>query len=840
MIRSALSRIVKMDPPEILWRGRAAARKALDRARAAAVGMRWDRRDLVRFLAPLPELGAARASLANGRWHDAHRELARHVVDAPQRFAIAPSVRSALATRIHAEFPDASSHAAARADRILAGNFDLLGYKALRFDSGAPTLDWHYDPVNAARPPMRFWSAVPYLDPSCGDHKIIWELNRHQHWLTLGRAYWLTNDPKYRDAYTAQLASWLEANAPLTGINWASMLELAFRSLSWMWTLNFFADPDAHDSSPWIVDLLMALDRQLAQIERNLSYYFSPNTHLLGEALALYVAGRTLPALAASPRREAVGRRVLVAEIERQITSDGGHCERSTHYHRYTLDFYLLALDIARITGDPTAATFEAAAARLGAAARLLADDRGRLPQIGDDDAGSLLPICGRQADDIRDSLATAAALTGRTELGAGQTPEEALWMLAHPSLADALERSCSPQVQAAVPSGSLPETGYYVSRSPAGDHLVIDGGPHGYHNGGHAHADALSLTLTVRGVPLLIDTGTACYTTDPERRNRFRSTALHNTVLVDHRSQSIPSGPFHWAHTASTDVHRWRVNGRFDYFDAAHDGYRPLAHRRRVLALHGDLLIVSDLIDGTGEHAVAAHWHVDPRWRVDVRGRRAELSSDERRLELMVLMVPHCLMETFTADETQGLGWHAPLYGRVEPATTIRVTSRGHPPLWMVSVFGLDADNPIEDVETVPVWAEAGALVESHAVRISRHASTDYFLAAEPADHIAATWRIAELETDARMLFCRVNGEGHFMQVALVDGSRVRSSGHRRLQVALPRPVPDLHLDLAGSTASLRPSTLKAQLSRLNLQGTTHCEELSCSQPRVDRGRLE
>jgi len=796
MTEDILSRVARMDAPEILWRSGAAARIALDRLRSAAVGPRWDRGDLSQRLAPLPDLAAARTSLACGRWQDAHVELARHVVDAPQRFTIAPSIRHALAPRIRAEYPDSASHAIARADRILAGDYDLLGYDGLRFDSDVLAIDWHYDPVNARRAPRWFWSAVPYLDPSCGDHKIIWELNRHQHWLTLGRAHWLTDDPRYRDACLAQLASWLDANPPLTGTNWASMLELGFRSLSWIWTLNFFADPDARDSSPWIVDLLVALDRQLTQIERNLSYYFSPNTHLLGEALALYVAGRALPALAASPHRAAVGRRVLVAEIDRQIMSDGGHCERSTHYHRYTLDFYLLALAVARITGDPIAATFEAAAARLGAAARLLADAGGRLPHIGDDDAGSLLPICGRAADDIRDSLATAAALTGRHELRAGETPEESLWLLNHRPLADALERSRSAPIQHAIASGSLPETGYYVSRSPAGDHLVIDGGPHGYQNGGHAHADALSLTLTVRGVPLLIDPGTACYTTDPERRNRFRSTALHNTVLLDHRPQSIPSGPFHWAQTASATVLRWRANGSFDYADAIHDGYRPLAHRRRVLALHGDLLVVADLIDGAGEHTVAAHWHVDPRWHVAVRGRSAALSNDERHVELMV---PHGLMEAFTADEAEGLGWQAPVYGRVEPATTIRASSRGHAPLWMVSVFGLDPGNPIADVETVPVWAEAGALVQSIGVRISRRASTDYFLAAEPADDVAATWRIAELETDARMLFCRVDGEGQHSRIALVDGSRVRSSGHRRLQLALPRPVPDLHLDLAA-----------------------------------------
>src|SRR5262249_58139956 len=101
-----------------------------------------------------------------------------------------------------------------------------------------------------------------------------------------------------------------------------------------------------------------------------LSHYFSPNTHLLGEALALYVCGRALPELAASGRRAAIGRRILLDEIDRQIAPDGGHAERSTHYQRYALDFYLLALIVARLTADAAASRFEEAAGRLGFAAR--------------------------------------------------------------------------------------------------------------------------------------------------------------------------------------------------------------------------------------------------------------------------------------------------------------------------------------------------------------------------------------------------------------------------------------------------------------------------------------
>src|SRR5262249_22802865 len=178
------------------------------------------------------------------------------------------------------------------------------------------------------------------------------------------------DENRYRDRFVGELRSWLDANPPLIGINWASMLELAFRSMSWLWAIGFFADASARDDNPWLVDLLVALDRQLAHVEHNLSYYFSPNTHLTGEALALYVAGRALPELAASDRRARVGRRVMLDEARRQIAADGGHRERSTHYHRYTLDFYVLASIVARLTQLPGANRVRDVARRMAGCAR--------------------------------------------------------------------------------------------------------------------------------------------------------------------------------------------------------------------------------------------------------------------------------------------------------------------------------------------------------------------------------------------------------------------------------------------------------------------------------------
>jgi hypothetical protein len=804
------ARAAHMSAPEILHRGTAAGRIGLDRVRLAMRQSWWDRRKLRRALANRRDLAGVRAALDDERWRDAHRALSEHFA-ATGRFVILPLARDTVAKAILTEFPNARHQALATADRLLAGTYDLLGYDGLRFSAAPNQPDWQYDPVHDRRPPTRFWTSVPFLDPACGDHKIIWELNRHQHWLALGRAYWLSGQVRYRDLALQQLASWLHANPPLIGVNWASMLELGLRCLSWLWALNFFVNPDIDDDpQPWTVDLLLGLDRQLTQIERNLSFYFSPNTHLLGEALALYIAGRVLPELAASGRRETTGRRVLLDQIDRQIAADGGHVERSTHYHRYTLDFYLLALAVARITHDPAATRFDKAVGRLAFAARLLADDRGRLPRIGDDDAGALIPICGRPTDDVRDSLAIAGALTARADLRIGRVPEETFWVLGHPLLRPSLELSRTLPAHSAIGSAALPTTGYYVSRSAAGDHMVIDGGPHGYRNGGHAHADALSLTLTVHGIPLLIDAGTGTYTMDASLRDRLRSTELHNTVVIDDRPQSIPDGPFHWSRTAGATVRRWRTNGAFDYFDGVHDGYHPLEHRRHVLALHGDLIVVLDLVDGTGPHSAAVHWHIDPRWRVDVRDRRAALTTDGGQAELAA---PHGVIEWFYGDDGARLGWHAPEYGRVEPATTVRISDRATAPMWLVTAIGLNPENPVAEVETVPVWAEAGILGRSVAVRVRREASVDYVMLAHPLEAGDTMWRVAEFETDAHVMFCRIDAHRHVTRVALVDGSRMRTTGRRRVHIGLPRQVPDLHVDL-GETAADTFSGAEAHVS--------------------------
>ena len=792
MIAGRLHRARRMTFGEARWRARELAATLRDRVCFRLKRPQWPK--------------TADSSIATAVYERLHREPARCVID--------PGLEALIREEVLNRWPSAAVDAQTRADAILAGNYDLLGYRGLRFP------DWHSDPVHHRRAPLVYWADVPYLDPSIGDHKIIWELNRHQSWLQLARAYWLTAETRYGQAIIDQMESWLDANPPLTGINWASMLEIGLRTISWTMAIHFLArGPGAVQPK---ARCFTAIDRQLTHVEEHLSHYFSPNTHLTGEALALYVVGHALPELAASARWVDTGRRILLREIDRQVLPDGGHVERSMHYQRYTLDFYLLALLTARRARDVDAAhTFATAATRLAEFTRGVADDDGRLPLLGDDDGGMLWPITGRECNDVRDSLAVAAVVLNRRDLAPWGLQEETFWIAASEAAAVGRASSRAPgepdMARSAVASRSrtFADTGYVVLRAHS-DHSVFDTGAHGYMNGGHAHADALSLTLSLGGRPFLIDPGTSTYTMDPRLRDRMRRSFNHNTVSVDGRPQSVPAAAFHWATTANARLLASRHNEGFDWAEATHDGYAPIEHRRSVIRADDagwfvvDEVRAPDAHDENAMHSAAAHWTFHPGWMLhtDARGRlrATHVEGDEAWLlfDAGELTLLH-------GDEETGLGWYAPVYGTLVPTWTARVARTAPLPCSMLSWMGAAAGAATPVLHRIAVDSDAK---EAIAARVVNGAFTSTYMLRprELSAHDGETRGGVEYQTNARVLHYRKLDET-LVALDLVDASHALALRDGWLSVAASEPSRELHLKLNDGILQLRASEPPRQL---------------------------
>ena len=150
-------------------------------------------------------------------------------------------------------------------------------------------------------------------------------------------------------------------------------------------------------------------------------HYFSPNTHLLGEAVALHAIGKMLPTHSRSNRWIQLGSEITEQQIRAQVREDGSHFEQSTYYHVYALDMFLNHALLANTTEEYKEKLVKMAS-YLDAA---LGHDR-RLPFLGDDDGGRWFSPYGPRDQFGRATLATCNCLSGDATWGVQESDHHA------------------------------------------------------------------------------------------------------------------------------------------------------------------------------------------------------------------------------------------------------------------------------------------------------------------------------------------------------------------------------------------------------------------------------
>ncbi|MFN0277869.1 MAG: alginate lyase family protein [Pyrinomonadaceae bacterium] len=526
------------------------------------------------------------------------------------------------------------------AENIVRGRIDLLGLKNLYVGTD---IDWHREPLSEKRSPLKHWKEFDDVDTTdTGNKKIIWELNRHQHFFTLGFAFWLTGDERFAKTFVNHLETWMEQNPPGLGVNWSSSLEISFRAMSWIWAFHFFENSD-HFKPELFKKALKYLYLHGRHIEQYLSKYYSPNTHLTGEGLGLYYLGTQLAFFSRAKQWRKLGADILFSEIEKQILPDGVYFEQSTWYQRYTVDFYS-HFAVLRSLFDETYP--KTAIARLDKRLPKAFDflmqitlPDGRTPIIGDDDGGRMLPLTDTEPDDFCGSLALGAAVCNRGDLKyiAGGPSEEIFWLLGAVGIKTYKALKTDEPKQT---SRDFTDGGYCVMRDgfdETDNYLLVDCGDVGALSGGHGHADALAIEVAVHGKTLLVDSGTYTYHESRDLRDYFRSSTAHNTMAVDGRSSSDPGSTFGWTTRAETARHSWIAEDRFDFFEGSHNGYQrlshPATHTRSILFLKGDYWIMRDLVETTGEHEFSLHFHFDSDLKPVISDQGQWVGDDHHRL---------------------------------------------------------------------------------------------------------------------------------------------------------------------------------------------------------------
>ncbi len=593
----------------------------------------------------------------------------------PRRAIASPVARAARVLIA----PAAARRLVAAADRLLAGDWEVLGTP--RPDVLDP--DWFRDPVTGTRAPDAALAfRIDHRDESVtGNVKSVWELSRHHHLTVLAAAWWLTDDTRYADVVAAQLRSWWGANPFLSGIHWTSGIELGVRLTSWVWIRRLL------DDWPGVADLFEDNPQALAQLhwhQEHLAAFrsrgSSANNHAIAEAVGRLAAACAFPWFAESEgwRREAT--RDLERALAANTFPSGINRELATDYHRFVTELGLVALVEAEAAGHPLDdATRSLLVRSLDAAAALL-DSTGRAPRQGDGDEGRALLLDDPDDDPWGVLLACGAGVLGACEW----------WPPVSPGVMSTLLGAVAPASVVAERPGVAPaafeDAGLHVLRTSPTDGPEIwcrcDGGPHGFLSiAAHGHADALSIEVRHDGVDLFVDPGTYCYHGEPEWRSYFRSTRGHNTIEVDGEDQAREAGPFMWAEHADAVVDG--VDPGPDgaqVWAAHHTAYArldaALCHDREVL-LDGTVprLIVTDTLTGSREHRQRMSWHLGPDVTAELLDGVAELSWVGRNGELQHghLRLPYALEWSAHRGETDPpLGWYSPRFGSRVPTTSL------------------------------------------------------------------------------------------------------------------------------------------------------------------------
>ncbi len=628
------------------------AKDVAARAGARSLEEIWEKSSAARLAWPSGEIPALRAAY-EGRW-------------APERARLARDVEGTL-----------------------AHEFDLLGSGPVALGA---EIDWHRDFKSGVRFPADVPAGrVDYaqLDrPS--DVKVPWELSRGQHLTRLAQAWVVFGDARAPREFEAQVRSWIAANPPGLGVNWACTMDVALRSVSWIWALALFSGaPFAPDFRETV---LLSLWRHALWVPAHLEMGEVNGNHYLSDAVGLVALGAAFDATPEGRAWRDAGARILEEEILAQTSPDGAGIEGSVPYHRLVVELFLVGRRLLEVAGRPVPAAFDARLEKALEFVEAYVTPEGLSPVVGDADDGRAI-VLGREGVRDHRALLSAGAILfrrGSFRARAARLHEETLWLLG-PAAAAAWDALAD-----APPSGTraFPDAGFYVLRTD-GQYLFVDAGPVGFKGrGGHGHNDCLSFEWHARGRPVLTDSGAYVYTASVEWRNRFRSTAFHNAIAVDGEEiNRFPSPLALWALRNDAAPVNVTLRETADGAELAggHTGFRrltpPVDVERRFRVEAGRArLVVEDRIAGRGAHVAEFFFHAAPGW------------SGRSEAETLILSFEGDPARVTLRASIRGLawsrrdGWFSPSYGIKVPRETWVARIEGPLPVevaWEITAAG-------------------------------------------------------------------------------------------------------------------------------------------------------
>ena len=609
-------------------------------------------------------LQAARKSFHGGDKAGARRQIVHHFLErkAP-RFFCDPGQIAPLVAMLHRDRPAFAAALRSRVDADLDVGLPIASVRGMPLTG---EFDWANVPAGPGDDdlysvqPQRY-GFMPRL-----------ALGAHVGMPTLG-------------VIASLIEKWIAATEADAGEAYLSALVVLYRVIALSWTFAFIAglpaegEPPNHDVLFVILKILCA-DTEYLKDTIGDSY---PNNHLLADGFAGWYYGTLFPEFQSAARSRERGEAIFLREIRRQFYEDGASFEHATHYHELGCEMVAAYVLLSRRNGiEPRSDVLERAKCMIGLQVALSGPEAVPLP-IGDSTEDPLFPL-----DAVQGWASGAMRELYRAvfdpDVGAAPsrdlTVERAFWLLG----GALVPPSTSPSPYAVDP---LPQDyaqgGFFILEDPhRRARLVFRSGPmeNAEVSAGHAHADLLSVYLSIDGVPMIVDSGTYTYRLKsaawpphtPDWRSYFAGPQSHNGPMPGADPYGSMPGDFRNADVPCRVRSTRQEHGpglRWLEFEVTREN-PARGYRRGVVHIEGHYWVVYDIApNGSHAHGASIGLQFAPGTQAAVvAGTTVEAVNGDAKCRIALSKsLSGASLRTGSIDPLGG--WVSPRYGEIVPA---------------------------------------------------------------------------------------------------------------------------------------------------------------------------
>ncbi|HEL2486860.1 TPA: alginate lyase family protein [Streptococcus suis] len=433
-----------------------------------------------------------------------------------------------------------------------------------------------------------------------GDEEWTFMLNRQEYLWKLVLAYLVEKDSRYMEQVKRFIFSWIEQVTDWHPKRTSSRtLDTAIRCLSWLNILPFLIDwgglSEAERSQ-----LLVSIQKQLSYLH---SHYRAKDTLSnwgIFQTGAMLLAHAYIDDQVDLVELHHFAHQEIQEQIQTQILEDGTQFEQSFLYH---VEVYKLLLGLAFSLPDYRKQWTPILQKMADYVLQMTGPD-GKSVALGDSDVHCTSDILQMTAIFFEDG--TYLVDNSKLDLGVlFLVGENGLRIFEHLT---------------AQPSSSggqhFSESGHSIVKE-VDSYLCFKAGPMG---SAHSHSDQNSLCFYHKGQPIVIDSGRFSYR-DCEERYLLKSSWAHSTCILDDNAPEQIKGSWEYDTYPQFISHSYKGVERCHWMQGIYQAQTSQGlsywHKRQLLMVGGDLLLIVDSVDCSGQHELISQLILDERVKI-------------------------------------------------------------------------------------------------------------------------------------------------------------------------------------------------------------------------------